>query len=116
MQVVFKHLQITVLNLNTNFLSEEVYVYREHYWHRSAKADTADALCSYIQRELEFYFKCRIVKIIYYRLYMSEGVGRMGGMMLTGDTDSFELKLVPVSLVCLKSHIDWSGNESSSPL
>lgn len=70
MQVLFKHLEITVLNLNTNFLSEEVYVYRESYWHCSAKADAAGALCSYtyIQRELEFYFKCRIVKIMYYRL------------------------------------------------
>jgi hypothetical protein len=47
---------------------------------------------------------------------MSEGVGGMGGMMLTGETDVFELKLVPVSLVCLKSHIDLSGNESGSPL
>ena len=54
-----KHLQITLLNLNTNVLSEKVYVYRESYWHRSAKADAADDLCSYIQIQSEFYFKCR---------------------------------------------------------
>jgi len=47
---------------------------------------------------------------------MSEGVGRVGGMMLTGETEVFEVKLVPVWLVCLKSHIDWSGKESGFPL
>jgi len=36
--------------------------------------------------------------------------------MLTGETEVFGLKLVPVSLVCLKSHNDWSGNDSGFPL
>jgi len=40
----------------------------------------------------------------------------MGGMMLTVETNVFNVKLVKVSLVCLKSHIDWSGNESGFPL
>ena len=69
MQVVFKHLQITVLNLNTNFLSEEVYVYREPYWHRSAKADTADALCSYIQRCWNFTLSVELLKLLLSALY-----------------------------------------------
>jgi hypothetical protein len=47
---------------------------------------------------------------------MSERVERMGAMMLTGEIKVFDVKLVPVSVVCLKSHIDWSGNESGFPL
>lgn len=37
---------------------------------------------------------------------MSVGVGRMGGTMLNGETEVFEVKLVPLSLMCLKSHKD----------
>jgi hypothetical protein len=37
-------------------------------------------------------------------------------MMLTGETEAFGVKFVPVSLVCLKSHNDWSGDESGFSL
>jgi len=46
---------------------------------------------------------------------MYEGVRGIDGMMPTGETE-VQVKLVPVSLVCLKSHIVWSGNESGFTL
>lgn len=47
---------------------------------------------------------------------MNEGVRRIDEMILTGETGVLGVNLVPVSLVHLKTHTDWSGNESSFPL